>query len=139
DEGDPDRRAGEVAGPRPDLRELLEVIPVAADNEVPALEVLRAAGAPAGPEDAVEVLRCNGSGGELPDGPLIRDRAPDRVFRLAGHEAGCVGASDSLGTGTGGFGTASSARYLRPPETAVVPENDSSGSVMRSALTAAAR
>ena len=50
-----DGRSGEVAGPRPELGQLAEVLPVAADDERPALQVLAAAGAAAGVEDPFEV------------------------------------------------------------------------------------
>ena len=42
DEGDRDGRAGEMAAHGPTARELAEVVAIAADDEVPALEVLRA-------------------------------------------------------------------------------------------------
>ena len=68
-ERDPDGRAGEVTGIRPDRRELLQVRPVAADDECPALLVLGAVGAAAGVQDALEMLRLERAIGEPADDP----------------------------------------------------------------------
>ena len=66
-----DRRAREVAGERPDRRQRREARAVAADDERPALLVLRAAGAPAGVEDPVEVRGLQRAVGERADRPLV--------------------------------------------------------------------
>ena len=79
----PDRRAGEMAGPRTDRRQLAQALPVAADDERPALEVLAAAGVTAGAEDPLEVRRRQRLGRERPDRPLGGDGPPDGVASVA--------------------------------------------------------
>lgn len=83
-QGDRHRGAGQVAGILPDLGQLLQLLPIADDDERPALLVLGAAGAPAGVEDAVEVLRGN---------RLVRESAHDahRVDRLPGVHRSSIG------------------------------------------------
>ena len=123
----------------PTFASSLEVLAVAADDELPALEVLRAAGATAGSEDPVEVLRGQDRRSRTAGRPASsRSRRQTDIVRSvrAGHEAAPrVGASASAGHGTGGFGTASSAQR---PEAARDSRSSAgrttrSGSAMRSA------
>src|SRR4029079_4577710 len=75
-----------MARPRTHGRQLAEVLPIAADDELPALEVLRASGPTARVQDPDEVLRVEWAIGELADHPLRRHRFPDGHHALVGHD-----------------------------------------------------
>ncbi len=118
-ERDPDGRPGEVAGPRPDRRKLAQVGPVAADDERPALRVLRAAGAPAGVEDPLEMGGLERSVGEAPDRPPMRDRLPDGIVARSSVEPPAPSADDRdqprAGAGRVAPGRATWASVRKPP------------------------
>ena len=82
DERHRNRRPGQVAGPRTDGRQLGQALAPTNDDEVPALEVLRAARPAAGVEDPVEMLGLERAVGEAADRPFPADRVPD------GHGSG---------------------------------------------------
>ena len=85
-ERDRDRGTGKMPGPRTDGRQLPEMVAVPTDDEVPALEVLRACGSPAGVQDPDEVVRVQRPVRELPNDPLVGDRVPDRHLAVGAHE-----------------------------------------------------
>ena len=69
-------RPGEVGGVRPDFGQLDQVSAIRADDEVPLLGVLGAAGSPAGVQDSVEMFGLQRLVRELPDRPYLVDRLP---------------------------------------------------------------
>jgi hypothetical protein len=76
-EGDGGAGRGDVPGERSHLGQLAQVPPVATDNEVPALRVLRAGSASSRSEDAIEVFFRQRPVGERADGSIGPDRLPD--------------------------------------------------------------
>ncbi len=72
------------------------MLAVAADDERPALRVLRAVRPPAGAQDALEVGRVERAILERTDGATARDRRPDRVV---GHRAIVRGGAERRGVG----------------------------------------
>src|SRR5829696_2224049 len=76
-----------MTGPRADLGQRAQMLPIDAHDEVPALQVLRAPGPAAGIEDPPEVVVVHGSIGEPADRPFGPDRLPDSIrspFRAHG-------------------------------------------------------
>ena len=131
----------------PTADELLEMVPIAADDEVPALEVLRAAGAPAGAEDPVEVLRGRAErSANFRTARLVEIACQTDVVRLVGHDAavrdGAIGGGrrgDAARTG-GVRGPRGTRERPRPPEAAVFHGRTAPRrSGMRRGVTAAAR
>ena len=79
DQRDRGGRPGDVPGGRTDRGQRLEMGPVAAHDERPALQVLAAPRAPARAQDPVEVVGLERPVLERADGPDRRDRRPDRA------------------------------------------------------------
>ncbi len=84
DQGDRDSRTGQVSGKWPHRGERAQVFPVAADDERPALRVLRAVCPSASPQDPIEVRRLQRAIREPADHPARADGSPDGL-RLGPH------------------------------------------------------
>src|SRR4029079_19523533 len=88
-----------------------EVVAVPADDELPALEVLRGRGTTPGVEDPDEIVGVERAVGEVAHDPFVGDRIPDRhpvVPVCLGHEATLSRFGSTAGPGAGVASPASS-------------------------------
>ena len=97
DERDRHGRASDVAGPRPEGSQLGEVRPIADDDEVPALAVLRGAGSAPSVEDRAEMIPIERPVRERPDDATAGDRLKD--LHRDGASGGGFGRARSVGFG----------------------------------------
>ena len=77
-------RAREMAGPWADGRQGMQVRPVPADDEIPALLVLGTPGPSSRPQDPLQAIGLQRAILERPDGAFGRDRAPDGICHVPG-------------------------------------------------------
>ena len=105
DERDGRRGPGEVAGVGPDLGQLGKVGSIADDDEGPVLAVLRAARAPAGVEDAAQVVGLQGAGSEAAHDAQGIDGLPSlhgpSLLQLGGPPGCPLPRADVSSTGAG--------------------------------------